>query len=100
MTSQSKLRTILTNLIAKSEGTGTPAMAHLDGGLNIDVEVGADAFRLSIYRHLTWPSSIEWTTVVAHLPDAYRPTPSPYPVSIKSGDDYILARTWPVLKLL
>lgn len=90
------LATILAGLIAQSEKDHQPHMQQLSGGLVVELTL-ADALELRIWRLNQAPSDVEWRTVIAQLPDMYKPTALDQTYVFRLvGRCHIFSSTWPV----
>lgn len=90
------LATILSSLIAKSEQDHQSHMQQLSGGLVVELTL-AGALQLRIWRLNQSPSDVEWRTVIAQLPDMYKPTALDQTYVFRLvGRCHIFSSTWPV----
>ena len=89
------LASILAGLIAKSEDDHRPHMQQLSGGLVVEITLDV-ALQLRIWRLNQAPSDVEWRTVIAQLPDMYRPAEQDLAyVFWLVGRHHIFSATWP-----
>lgn len=91
---RNKLAQILTEIHQRAwQNVGVPQRVELPGGLRIDLIVGLDGMtRILLARKNVYPSPIEWTTTLNHLP--YDPPLDAAPEQFTHKEWWCLRAAW------